>query len=311
MTASSLPQAIREPTAFSVKTQAIVRTLLALLLASAQSALAGDKPATQAKILDPTGRLKITYTTDAYRREALRLLIEEANAVARDMNLPETLPITESDVVVGFICPFGFGYKDQSIGRITTKNYDYGVTVANRFSALGVANYDDVCRQCRASAMWPTNRVDTAGAYRMAVEFLAAAHMDVAALNRDCHVTSEVNSLWNGFREGQVLRSQTFVPIYDVFWQTVTNREDLSAYIPGQKALVEVFTPTQTLLQLSVTDPKYILRQPAVFKNLAELVGGTNIIALAYQPYTNKVRIDHLFDRPVNTNLPRATLPNR
>jgi hypothetical protein len=41
-------------------------------------------------------------------------------------------------------------------------------------------------------------------------------------------------------------------------------------------AYVTLFAPTKTLLQLKVYDPKYILRKPLAFTNLAALFPDTN-----------------------------------
>src|SRR5260221_9518428 len=45
------------------------------------------------------------FTTDAYKREALRLLIQEANSVARDLRLDESLPITTNSLTEIYIGP--------------------------------------------------------------------------------------------------------------------------------------------------------------------------------------------------------------
>jgi len=66
----------------------------------------------------------------------------------------------------------------------------------------------------------------------------------------------------------------------------VTERraEDCPPYLPRcvnlnvncySVADVELFLPTKKLLQLDVDDPKYILRKPLVFTNLASLFPGT------------------------------------
>src|SRR5437773_7366863 len=70
----------------------------------AQDATGGatDRPGTNRlvlpKFVDQTGRVTsegTRFTTKAYEREALRLVIEEANRAASDLRLPEALPITE------------------------------------------------------------------------------------------------------------------------------------------------------------------------------------------------------------------------
>jgi len=45
-----------------------------------------------------------------------------------------------------------------------------------------------------------------------------------------------------------------------------------------------LFLPTKKLIQMSVHDPKYILRQPLVFTNLSSLFPGTGRITVLPKP---------------------------
>ena len=256
--------------------------LLALNLADVSSAFADGGNIGATNSLGPYGTLKDSYTTYAYRAEARSLMIKEANRVAKDLNLPETLPITEGNVVGGFTSPFAFAYRLGMIGRVVTQNYDYAISVSNRFSYLTIANYDFydfACRKYLVNGMWPTNRIGTNGAYQLAVQWLAAAHMDVEGLNRDCKVSIEPSLSWSGiYTVAWCISTNITNPLNDLF---STNRSRSYSYVPSGKASVELFEPTATLVQLRVEDAKYNLREPLVFTNLAELVGGTNILALA------------------------------
>ena len=72
---------------------------------------------------------------------------------------------------------------------------------------------------------------------------------------------------WNRFRWNTPFTNATFTPIYSVYWipRQTTNQSFVAAS-------VELFAPDKTLLNLSVEDPKYILRQPLHFTNLDELL---------------------------------------
>jgi len=218
----------------------------------------------------PDGSVYIepSFTTRAFQKEALRLVIEEANTVARELNLPEKLPITTSNVVHGFVGPFGYSFMEKRIGNITTKIYSYGAEQGNKFSDLTIANYDGHGFEYRDKYQWPVSRIDTNAAYQLATQWLAAAHMDVEALNRDCRVQCKVDETFNGLKPGEQPHG-TFAPIYWVHWLPRSNQ-------PGSVAYVTLFAPTKTLLQLTVYDPKYILRKPLVFTNLAALFPATN-----------------------------------
>ena len=126
---------------------------------------------------------------------------------------------------------------------------------------------DERCQEYRDKHQLPISQMNTNAAYRMAAEWLAAAHMDIDALNRDCKVRVQVNSFWNGLKPGEK-RRKTFVPIYDVFWLSPKNLAENY----GDTAYVCLFAPTKTLLDLNVRDSKYILRSPLVFTNLPALL---------------------------------------
>src|SRR5882724_11279343 len=86
--------------------------------------------------LNPDGTLSdsFTFTTKAYQQAAFELILREANRVARDLKLPEDLPISESNLVRVFIAPFGYAYVTKNLGNITSSNYSYGAVRSNRFS---------------------------------------------------------------------------------------------------------------------------------------------------------------------------------
>jgi hypothetical protein len=223
--------------------------------------------------LDPNGNLfhvEPMFTTPAYQDEALRLIIEEANRVAADLGLPESLPIVKTNLPQGFISPFGYAYIWSKIGNITTSNFSYGVEHGNKFSDLTVAKYDERCLEYCRKYKWPLSKLDTNTPYSLATQWLAAVHMDVAALNRECDVHVSVSPYWNDVQLGQLPKDK-FTPLYVVWWATRDRTRK-----PGTGGTeVELFLPTKELIQLTVSEPKYILRPPLVFTNLSALFPGT------------------------------------
>ena len=89
--------------------------------------------------------------------------------------------------------------------------------------------------------------------------------MDVAGLNRDCNAHVDL-SRYMALHEKI---GDKFTPLYFVWW-TQKGKQNASESV----AYVELFLPTKQLLQLTVCDPKYILRPPLVFTNLAALFPG-------------------------------------
>jgi len=202
------------------------------------------------------------FTTSLYQREALGLVLKEANQIAEELKLNNELPITESNLVEFHISPFGFAYMNRRIGGVTTKNYAYYVSQGNKFSYLIGTHQLEDSESYLAKYTWPVSQISTNIAYKLAIQWLTAIHVDIEALNRDCNVTVAVDDAYVHAPTGK------FVPIYFVSW-VPKNKES-----PGA-ASVRLFAPTKTLLQLRVEDEKYILRKPLIFTNLSDLFPGT------------------------------------
>ena len=208
----------------------------------------------------------LTRTTPAYRQEALRLVVEEANRVASELQLPESLPISETNLVAWYLsAPHMAHTLGGAVGNITTSNYTYYISVANKFSFLVRAHLQAEYDQLRQQYLWPMSRMDTNAAYQVATQFLAAASMDAKALNRDCNV-----HILPFTPEGPSGRH--FVPVYWVYW--VRRSEEGR----GSVATVELLEPTRTLRQLRVEKPEYILRRPLAITNLKVLLSDTNVL---------------------------------
>jgi hypothetical protein len=206
------------------------------------------------------------FTTPAYHQEALRLVIEEANRVARELNLPESLPIVESNLVTSYIPSPGMAQRlGGALGNVTTSNYTYYVSIANKFSFLEKRGMEETYSELRNKYLWPINRMDTNAAYQLATQFLAAASMDVKSINRDCNVYIDA-FMPNG------TGSKFFVPIYGVHWTSKNSQ------IRGSLAEVKFIAPTKTICQLRVSNPEYIFRRALQITNLVSLLNTNNAV---------------------------------
>ena len=228
------------------------------------------------------------FTTPAFQDEGLRLVIQEANKVASELHLQEASPITISNLTHAFIGPFGFTYKTQALGNITTSNYWYAVAQNYKFSELVIADYDKRSVNYLAKQHLPVNKINTNAAYQLATQWLSAVHMDVDGLNRDCDLHISLSSDLDGTQRPR----GEFTPVYFVNWtpKVPMNRYDRGAY-------VELFLPTQTLLQLKVSSEKFILRPPLRFTNLASLFPG-KIAITTNKPVEVKIMDANPPDRP-------------
>jgi hypothetical protein len=204
----------------------------------------------------------LTFTTPAYRNEALRLVIEEANRVAQELNLQEQLPITQTNLLEAYISPPRMAQGMKAIGNITTSNYVYYVSVGNKFSFLVRTHLEEEETQARSKYLWPVSQVDTNAAYQLATQFLAAASMDVNALNTNCDLHIDTCLL-------ESAKGKHFVPLYWITWSEKNNRG-----LGG--ASIELFLPTKTILQIHVNKSEYILRKPLEITNLDYLLSQTN-----------------------------------
>lgn len=192
----------------------------------------------------------IRFTTRAYEREALNLLLREANDVAAQLKLGENLPIVEPNIIP-FISTYGMSQmQSKTVGNVATTNYVYYVSVDHKFSYLEVAHQRDVWQRLRDSYRWPKELLNTNEAYQMATQWLTDISMDVAALNRDCKVHVEpdvfVNSGNEGswpFAAGEITHLQNFAnklaqhtdPVSIFIWKEFTSeaRKMLVNYQPS------------------------------------------------------------------------------
>ena len=248
--------------------------MLASVLACAMKSGGHELPPGIPNPIDPHGQPThaLEFTTPAYKREAVRLLVREANKVAEELKLPETLPITESGLVDGVVNSFGWSWFHQQVGNITTSNYTYCVSQGNKFCYLHKRHGGEEIRELARQYVWPLERMDTNAAYNMATQWLASASIDVAALNRELTLLMNCKSPWYQAPTGY------FVPVYQVGWCKKWVKPawlicaDDSEWEPV--ASLVFCMPTRELLSLDVEDPKYLLRAPVVFTNLAEVLIG-------------------------------------
>ena len=131
-----------------------------------------------------------------------------------------------------------------------------------------VANYDKTCFALQDDGSYPIGLLDTKTPYQLATQWLASLSIDVKGLNHDSKPRVELSPFWNGLSKLGQKPKKSFVPIYFVWWKP---KSEDGAY-------VELFLPKKMLIQLSVEDPKYILRKELVFTNLAALFPGTALI---------------------------------
>ena len=223
------------------------------------------------------------FTTPQYQQEAIRLMMLEANAAAKELGLPEHLPIVQSDIGEFHVSPFEFAYGHKMIGFVATKNYTYYVACDNKLNHVDIDNYDSVCVQLKNRRQFPISKLDTNKAFCLATNWLARLSIDVVGLNRDCVPHVAVSPSWNNLLNLGDTPQHRLVPIYYVWW--TYPGDPLQGQ--GGAASVELYAPTKKLLQLNVEDAKYILRKPVEFTNMAALFPGV---------------------APIHTNLPAKPL---
>lgn len=209
------------------------------------------------------------FTTKAYQKEAFKLVLQEANGAAKELHLPEKLPIAITNLTEVYISRYGGSrIGTEPIGNVSTMDYCYYVSLDHKLSFIEGTHQDQDGFRWRKQYKWPLSRINTNTPYQLATQWLAAVHMDVAGLNRDCEVHVVPDRNWNN----PAFHERTFVPIYEVYWLSPLNKK--KGY--GDAASVKLLLPTKTLISLRVEDPQYILRPPIVFTNLYDLLSDTN-----------------------------------
>jgi hypothetical protein len=188
----------------------------------------------------------VFVVSPAYRAEALHLLVNGANQVAAELKLPEKLPIARTNIIRLMIYPPRLAKNIEGIGNVVTSNYIYSISCGYKFSGLSRTYLRQEDSELKLKYASPMSQMDTNAAFQLAMHFLTAASMDVAALNRDCkvHITTSICPDY-----------EHFTPLYYISW--VKRRERF-----GDAASVEVFLPDKSLRQLHVYKPEYILSQP-------------------------------------------------
>jgi hypothetical protein len=235
----------------------MTRTRLKFVLFVALIAVLTDGEASGTDVLPSNTNTpsNVIVATASYHKEALCLVTREANRVAQELQLPEQLPIIDTNLVRSYITPNGMLRFTRAIGNVTTSNYTYYVSVDGKFSFLESAHQDSLRLKWFTEYSWPISRLDTNAAYQLATQWLADVSMDVQGLNRDCNLHIRPTAVRG---EGATAR---FLPLYWVYWTKGTEGQ-------GSMASVGLFLPTKTLLQLRVENTQYILRKPLQFTNL-------------------------------------------
>ena len=99
-------------------------------------------------------------TTPSYHDAALQLVLAEANKVARELNLPEPLPITATNLTASYITPQRMAQRLGAIGNVTTANYTYFCSVGNKFSYLAKTGLEQDYPRMRKSLSEKGNGLD-------------------------------------------------------------------------------------------------------------------------------------------------------
>jgi len=226
-------------------------TLSSAMLASAQSQSSSKDAAAEIAAeqkLPPFKPSPYFFTTPEYKEAALRGLVEEANNVARDLHLTETLPIRASNLLEISIATPASG----RLGLISTSNYVYYIGLDGKFAGIDQRNLDACWADEKRAYDWPLDRLDTNSAFLYACSTLKAVGVDVVALNRECDLDIRARNL-SGTR---------FVPDYWLSWSKKR----------APVVFLSIFMPTTTIRILKIEDPKYVWRPGVIIPNIGEIL---------------------------------------
>ena len=215
------------------------------------------------------------FTTSAYDRAALRLLLDEVNKAARELQLPEKLPITPESLVEVHIQPPFWSERAGTFGSVSTSNYHYYASQGNKLSYIvrNLGASDERLPEYMASLnrryAAPKNEINTNAAYVLATQWLAAASVDALRLERESKIRIRTWEL-----------GDKFVPVYSICWAQPheaiqsTGISDDDGYEPV--ASIEFLEPERRLLQMHVSKASYIKRPSLVVPEREKLLQETD-----------------------------------
>ena len=108
--------------------------------------------------------------TERYKRGMLRLMIAEANQIARELNLNEQLPITKTNLTMVWLIPAGKTYGP--VGVIDSRNYAYTMEMKHFgivCSGIARKGYQDF-HEGQTNYVRPTSRFDSTRTFQATVE---------------------------------------------------------------------------------------------------------------------------------------------
>jgi hypothetical protein len=195
----------------------------------------------------------------AYQSAVTKLLLAEANIYARQLNLPESLPITASTTTEIYVTSPSLAERFGALGSLHTTNFAYGFGRGNHLSYITRRIKGDNPNDYDANKPYAIDPalVNTNAAFSMATQFLSKAFVDVSRLS-----TSSIVSIhpW-------------------VILHMTTSKCTVQWQRKGKPVVKVVLSPpTAELWTLRVEDPSLILRQPLHITNFDYLLSQTNAV---------------------------------
>ncbi len=233
-------------------------------------------------------------TTEAYKKEALKLMLAEATAACRDLRIPQRLPIREEDVTEKVVeTPF-FSDRQGHFAMIGTGSYAFAANAGSKLSVVAKdfrfqdeskylhdldLKYAAPTNRSKAGEYWgdhvrnwnekayidaikiglvrPWSELSTNALYKLGIHFLESFSADLPALESDS---------WGVKIEPRDLEDGRFVPLYEIVFFTGEKQKTLAS--------VQVLEPEQSLVSLIIEEPKYIKRKKLVVANREKLLKG-------------------------------------
>jgi hypothetical protein len=188
------------------------------------------------------------FTTPEIKQATLQVMIDEANRVAHELNLPEPSPITKRDVPQAIIDP-PFFTKNGSFGTISTSNFIYYFTAKKMFAGL-----DNLGNLRGYGELKPSSiTMDTNAAFSEGCRMMRAVSFDVDGLNRDfaCDILAVMPYKKKGLGF-----------VYTVNWSKNHHTE----------AIVQFMQPSGIIMQMHMYTDKYTRRKPLEIPNLEKML---------------------------------------
>lgn len=247
------------------------------------------------------------FTSLAYKYVAMTAMLALSNHFAEKAQLPIESPLNIGNIQPGsHVSPprlMGFG------GSLVTTNYFFGFNngyLAN-FKKVEPNLKSDAAQQSRNRELATfKSKVDAAGAYQLATNWLTMAGIDIQAIEaKHGHKTTQRTFLKNPLATSALTSASNEVltlPVFDIEWGRKEVRSQSATY-PMPMLVVTIYGHTKELVEMHITDDSIVGGGRKPVRNVEALLAITDEEFMKY----DSVQRSNLVGAYLETETPTDT----